>query len=118
MAKPTQNTGVVYLICFDQKFKHARHYLGWTTDLPARLGQHADGVGARLMEVVTEAGITWRTSRIWAGDRRLERKLKNRKGSTRLCPLCAGDQANRRGNYYELQTVHKGSRRSAAEPRS
>jgi predicted GIY-YIG superfamily endonuclease len=68
MAKPIQN-GTVYLICFDRNYKHARHYLGWTTDLHLRLENHARGVGARLMEVITAAGITWRVSRVWQGTR-------------------------------------------------
>ncbi|MBB5085041.1 putative GIY-YIG superfamily endonuclease [Nonomuraea endophytica] len=30
-------TGTVYLLHFAQPYRHARHYLGWTTDLQARL---------------------------------------------------------------------------------
>jgi predicted GIY-YIG superfamily endonuclease len=83
---------VVYLIHFDQPYKHARHYLGYTTDLGARLDAHKRGEGARLMEVITEAGIGWRVARLWIGDcdRRLERRLKRRKNAPRLCPICQG----------------------------
>jgi hypothetical protein len=60
-----QALSVVYLIHFDQPYYHARHYLGTTYDLEHRLAQHALGRragGARLMEVITQAGITWRVA--------------------------------------------------------
>lgn len=65
-----------------------RHYLGSTENLPARLQAHANGRGARLMEVVTERGIDWDLARTWNGGRDLERRLKARKGAPRLCPVC------------------------------
>ena len=80
--------GTVYLICFDQPFKHARHYMGWASDVHERIEQHAAGQGARLMEVVTDAGITWRVTITWQGSRFLERRLKNRKNAPGLCPRC------------------------------
>ena len=49
----------VYLLHFDQPYKHARHYIGWTNDLAARVELHANGGGARLMAVVSEANITF-----------------------------------------------------------
>lgn len=89
--------GVVYLICFKQAYKHARHYMGWTTDLAMRLQHHAAGQGARLLEVVNGAGITWRVARVWDGARQLERRLKNHKHAARLCPFCSGARAFRCG---------------------
>jgi predicted GIY-YIG superfamily endonuclease len=80
--------GTVYLIHFDERYQHAGHYTGWTTDLDARLTEHAAGTGARLMEVIKEAGITWRLARTWAGTRRLERSLKRSGGMARRCPVC------------------------------
>jgi predicted GIY-YIG superfamily endonuclease len=80
--------GTVYLIHFDTPLHHARHYLGWTTDLEARLEAHRQGNGARLMEVITEAGITWKLARTWEGGRELERHLKRQKNSPRFCPIC------------------------------
>jgi predicted GIY-YIG superfamily endonuclease len=81
-------TGTVYLLHFDQPYRHARHYIGWTTDLAARLAEHARGQGARLLAVVREAGITWRLARTWPGDRRRERQIKNQGGAARCCPCC------------------------------
>jgi predicted GIY-YIG superfamily endonuclease len=82
------DNGTVYLIHFDTPLHHARHYLGWTTNLKARLEAHRRGNGARLMEVITEAGITWRLARTWEGGRELERHLKRQKNSPRFCPIC------------------------------
>lgn len=80
--------GVVYLLHFLRPYRHARHYLGWTRDLPGRLSEHEIGRGARLMQVITEAGIEWRLARLWPGGRREERRLKGRGGASRSCPLC------------------------------
>ncbi|MGI9001431.1 MAG: hypothetical protein ACR2GH_07160 [Pseudonocardia sp.] len=79
---------VVYLLHFDRPYRHARHYCGWTTDLPARLAAHRGGRGARLVEVVTGAGIGFRVARTWPGDRARERQIKRQGGLSRCCPLC------------------------------
>ena len=89
----------VYLLHFVTPYHHARHYLGVARNLKSRLTQHAMGQGARLMEVITSAGIEWRLARTWRGDRQLERRLKDRKNSPLLCPICAGEIANTRATY-------------------
>ncbi|HET9970361.1 MAG TPA: hypothetical protein VFQ68_19160 [Streptosporangiaceae bacterium] len=81
--------GTVYLIHFDQPVSdHARHYLGWTSDLDARLDDHRQGRGARLMEVLRERGIGWHLARTWEGTRNRERAIKARAEGPRLCPDC------------------------------
>jgi hypothetical protein len=89
-----RGVGVIYLLHFDRPIGDlanprgfAGHYTGWTHDLPARLAAHAAGRGARLMEVVGEAGIGWQLARIWTGTRARERQLKQR-GAARRCPVC------------------------------
>lgn len=82
----------VYLIHFARPYKHARHYLGYTADLPARIEQHRNGTGARLLQVITQAGIAFDVARTWAGGRDLERKLKNHHHGPRLCPICNPDE--------------------------
>lgn len=80
--------GVVYLLHFDRPYRHARHYTGWTRNLTQRLARHANGGGARLIAVITQAGIGFALARTWPGPRSRERALKNTGGASRRCPLC------------------------------
>jgi predicted GIY-YIG superfamily endonuclease len=81
--------GTVYLIHFEKPYKHARHYLGFSEDADARLVQHQNGNGARLLQVVKQAGINYNIVRLWENkDRHFERRLKNWKKSKQLCPVC------------------------------
>jgi predicted GIY-YIG superfamily endonuclease len=85
----TPRLGIVYLIHFARPYRHARHYTGWTGNLPRRLAEHATGEGARLLAVITDAGIGWTLARIWPNaTRTYERCLKNQGGASRRCPLC------------------------------
>ena len=59
--------GTVYLLHFDQPYKHARHYVGWTArTVRCRLAEHEAGRGARLLAVVRAAGIGWQLARLLA----------------------------------------------------
>ena len=81
----------VYLIHFEQPYKHARHYLGYSDNLAARIAAHEHGNGARLMSVISRNDIRWVVARVWPnGGPDLERKLKRHHGSCDLCPICAG----------------------------
>jgi len=80
--------GTVYLLHLDPPLKHARHYTGWTHDLDQRMEAHRSGRGARLMEVIKEAGGTFRLVRTWPGSRALERAIKDQKNAPQLCPEC------------------------------
>ena len=82
------NKGLIYLLHFERPYQHAKHYTGWTPNLPRRLDAHAAGRGARLMAVIAQAGIGWRLARLWIGTRALERALKRQGGASRRCPLC------------------------------
>lgn len=86
----------VYLIHFDSPYYHARHYIGYTTDLARRLDDHRSGNGARLIEVITNAGITWRLARTWPdAGRDFERHLKRTyKNAPKLCPLCRAGEGS------------------------
>jgi predicted GIY-YIG superfamily endonuclease len=81
-------TGTVYLLHFSQPYRHARHYVGFTKNLNARLEAHSKGNGARLLEVITQAGLSFQLARTWKGTRKTERALKNQKNAPRFCPLC------------------------------
>src|SRR5262249_10859505 len=92
--KPT-----VYLLHFNIPYKHARHYIGYTTNLDRRIADHLCGMGARLIEVITSAEVEWRCVRTWRGGRKLERRLKNSKHAALLCPVCSGERANNRAKF-------------------
>lgn len=84
--------GTIYVLHFSRPFKHAMHYIGWT-DRPVeeRLADHRSGKGARLCQVVVEAGIDLLLSHTMPGTRKDERRLKNRGGARKHCRICRGE---------------------------
>jgi predicted GIY-YIG superfamily endonuclease len=82
------STGTVYLLHFNEPYKHARHYVGWAQNVKRRLAEHQAGRGARLLAVVKAAGIGWQLARLWPGSRARERQIKRQGGHSRQCPLC------------------------------
>lgn len=82
-----------YLIHFTTPYRHARHYLGWSNDIESRIKAHRQGSGARLMQVITQAGITWNVVRRWEGvGREKERSLKRNNQTWELCPVCKAER--------------------------
>lgn len=84
---------MVYLLHFREPYKGVQHYIGFA-ETPAtfkrRLEHHRKGTGAKLMHAVAKAGIEFDVAVVWEdGDRNFERQLKNKKHSSRICPLCA-----------------------------
>ena len=41
--------GLIYLLHFERSYHHARHYLGYTDDLEARVAAHRAGRGVPLL---------------------------------------------------------------------
>lgn len=93
-----ENEGVqhgVYLLCFDRPYKHAKHYIGYSSNIEKRMEKHEAGESTGLMRAVKEAGINFDLVRVWHGKNQFfERKLKNRKGAARFCPKCRGVSEN------------------------
>jgi hypothetical protein len=88
--------GTAYLLHFDQRYEHAGHYTGWAEDLDRRLAEHLGGRAARLIEVITQAGIGFRLARTWPGvTRARERQLKRQGGASRYCPICQQERKAR-----------------------
>lgn len=82
----------VYLLHIAPAYKHARHYLGYADDIERRIAEHRAGQGARLCEVVVEAGCTLVLARTWPDqDRTFERGLKNNHNAPRYCPICRAE---------------------------
>jgi hypothetical protein len=104
--------GTVYLLHFDQRYEHAGHYTGFAESSGAegsgllnRLGEHQQGRGARLVEVITQAGISFRVARLWPGvTRARERQLKRQGGASRRCPICL-DQPAVPGQRHDQTTT-------------
>jgi len=89
--------GVVYLLHFLQPIGNpnnprgqAQHYIGWTPDAPKRFAKHTAGQGSAIVRYVMAQGIGFVVAATWPGDRRLERRLKDRHNARDLCPLCQG----------------------------
>jgi predicted GIY-YIG superfamily endonuclease len=81
--------GSVYLIHFHTKLHRAGHYLGWASDLDKRIERHKRGDGAAIMRAVVAKGIGFDVVRVFENvDRSFERRLKNRKKISGLCPTC------------------------------
>lgn len=71
----------VYVIHFSQPLKHAKHYIGYADDIERRFREHKKGRGARLTQVVVDAGIHLVLANVFPNaDRTFERRLK--KGRT------------------------------------
>lgn len=80
--------GTLYLLHFEPKFKHAQHYLGWTSDVDVRVERHLNGRGSPLVKAAVAAGCEVTIAATWDGTRSDERALKQKTKSRRLCPIC------------------------------
>jgi hypothetical protein len=82
--------GKIYLLHFDEPYKHAAHYLGYVKkDIDQRLESHTNNPDVRLLQVIKEAGIGFSLARVWNNvSRKEERRLKNTGGMSRYCPIC------------------------------
>lgn len=81
--------GTCYLLHFNDKFSHAQHYVGWTSNLTRRINAHRKSQGSKLVAAVNAAGIDWIVARTWPNTTRHdERKLHNLHGAAPICPVC------------------------------
>lgn len=95
---PTEGVrGQVYVLHFDRPVgterQQARHYIGWALRAEPRIQAHRRGWGARLLEVLHEAGGSFTVAQVWPDATRAdERRLKNRGGGSRVCAVCLGHE--------------------------
>jgi predicted GIY-YIG superfamily endonuclease len=83
----------VYIIHFDTKLHHAKHYVGYTHNLQRRIILHRKGYGSKLMKAVAESNITWEVAAKFQAGRAVERAIKDQKNTSRYCPICNGIRA-------------------------
>jgi predicted GIY-YIG superfamily endonuclease len=83
-------TGTVYLIHFEKHFKHAKHYIGFTSvNVEERFKRHKNGSGSSLLKAVSKEKINFIIARTWPGKPfSFEKDLKHQKNSKRFCPIC------------------------------
>ena len=83
----------VYVLHFDPPYKHASHYIGFTTseDGRGRVFEHLRKQGSPLVKAALLAGSSITVAHVFQGDtadRNFERQLKNRKDVANWCPCC------------------------------
>lgn len=84
----------VYILHFEKKFYHTQHYIGWTKGnsieaVQKRLKTHLSGKGSKIVRSVVASGIKIEVATIFInGDRKLERKLKDKKNAKQFCSIC------------------------------
>ncbi len=93
--------GTVYLLHFSRPYYHARHYIGFSTRLEARIREHRRGQGSPLVAAVVESGLEIFIARRWervtrAFERRLHLARRSRRGAQYGCPICLGPRVYRR----------------------
>jgi hypothetical protein len=104
----TTTEPAVYLLHFETRYHHARHYVGFVADGDAqrRLQEHLSGQGSALVRAVASLRVS--PSQLVlavSGDRGLERRWHNRHGhGAALCPRCKA----RRPLQYRLHS-HPGA---------
>lgn len=87
----------IYLIHFSFFRAHARHYLGSSRGLMARLAAHANGRGSRITRALWEDGEDWQLAALYvprnpqADIRQIEANAKKRHSGGDYCPLCHAD---------------------------
>jgi putative endonuclease len=103
--------GWLYILCFsrpignpDNARAQASHYLGWASDVQARVAQHAAGRGQALTAAAVALGIDWEVY-YRPGTPALERWLKaHHKNTPLLCPHCASTRGKRAQHGFQPLT--------------
>lgn len=106
----------IYLLHFSSKLAHSQHYLGFCVDNDPsdRLTTHLQRTkGAKIVKAAIQAGLGVEVALIIPdADRTFERKLKNRGGAGRWCPICGvNSRPVPRFHPDVMPTVFGGSRR-------
>lgn len=89
---PRARKASVYVIRLRRPLCHARHYVGWTVDLPRRIRQHLTGQGSHLLNAANAYGIGWDVVQVircasCSEAQKLEQHIKRGAKITRWCPI-------------------------------
>jgi predicted GIY-YIG superfamily endonuclease len=87
--------GTVYLLHFEPAYRHARHYVGWASDVDARVALHRRGHGSPLIAAAVAAGVEITLAATFDGSRHLERRLKRWHKTGQFCPVCRAARGGR-----------------------
>lgn len=106
-----------YLLHFYPPLKHAKHYIGFTTQeydfkKLRRIVEHKRGTqkGSKLIRAALAAGCTIKLAQVWPGaDRNFERWLKKKKNAASFCPCCNG---KRKYEYQPKEFVDENKNKS------
>lgn len=87
----SQTEGFVYLLHWTHRSGRVEHYIGWTSDLEARLKCHYSGSGGcPTTRRFRRAGMRGRLVRLWRGTLSGERTLQQTLTFPADCPVCCG----------------------------
>lgn len=101
----------MYLLHFDRPYHHARHYVGFTTNLDQRVERHRAGRGSPLVQAASEAGIAFKVVRVWYNvTAQFERRVHHMQKKL-LCPVCTGGSQIRPvrpriADYQEVEDLY------------
>jgi hypothetical protein len=88
--------GTVDVLHFEPAYRHARHYIGWTTGaVDARLQTHLEGRGSPLIRAAAAVGVDVQLVATYPGSRALERRLKRWHKTGQFCPTCRARRGGR-----------------------
>lgn len=86
-------TWKLYIICFDRRLKHTKHYVGIAKCPSKRLKKHKTVDGAKIMQAVLKEGIPVKQYVLsehpdYMAARLTEKDVKKQKNHVRFCPRC------------------------------
>lgn len=114
--------GVIYLLHFPHPYCHATHYRGWCgrDDVQERMAEHVKGRGNPLVYAMCQQeGITspeqlmQYIAELRPGSKYDERKLKNRGGASKTCPVCKSQRKGRTAHEGHNQAFQDADQRVA-----
>jgi len=78
------------MLHFSDFLAHARHYIGRSKALGARLRRHQQGRGSAITRAAVAHGLALEFGFVMMGCRHDEKMLKRMKNASRYCLICRG----------------------------